>query len=112
MAQCGGFGLYCTQCGTLAVAGGNYCANCGYPQGAAARHRSLPPRPTPLRLTCRPPKAWRKPVIADLDLMQTLAFAGLALLAGQGLRRLVPLLERYNLPTPVLGGGLLVAVAI
>ena len=47
----------------------------------------------------------------DLDLMQTLAFAGLALLAGQGLRRLVPLLERYNLPTPVLG-GLIVAVAI
>src|SRR5688572_573543 len=60
---------------------------------------------------CRPPKAWREPVIADLDLMQTLAFAGLALLAGQGLRRLVPRLARYNLPTPVLG-GLLVAVAI
>ena len=47
----------------------------------------------------------------ELDLMHTLAFAGLALLAGQGLRRLVPLLERYNLPTPVLG-GLLVAIAI
>lgn len=50
-------------------------------------------------------------MIAELDLVQTLAFAGLALLAGQGLRRLVPVLERYNLPTPVLG-GLLVAVAI
>jgi len=50
-------------------------------------------------------------MIAELDLMQTLAFAGLALLAGHGLRRAIPVLERYNLPTPVIG-GLLVAVAI
>lgn len=28
--------MYCTQCGTQAVAGGNYCANCGHPHGAAA----------------------------------------------------------------------------
>lgn len=40
----------------------------------------------------------------ELDLVQTLAFAGVALLLGHGLRRLVPVLARYNLPTPVLGG--------
>ncbi len=28
--------MYCTQCGTQAVAGGNYCANCGHPHGTAA----------------------------------------------------------------------------
>ena len=47
----------------------------------------------------------------ELDLIHTLAFAGVALLLGQGLRRLVPLLERYNLPAPVLG-GLVIAVAV
>jgi glutamate:Na+ symporter, ESS family len=47
----------------------------------------------------------------ELDLVQTLAFAGVALLLGEGLRRIVPVLARYNLPAPVLG-GLLVAVAV
>ena len=47
----------------------------------------------------------------ELDFVQTLAFAGIALLLGEGLRRLVPVLARYNLPAPVLG-GLLVAVAV
>src|SRR5688572_12817043 len=47
----------------------------------------------------------------ELDLVQTLAFAGVALLLGEGLRRLVPVLARYNLPAPVLG-GLLVAVVV
>ena len=47
----------------------------------------------------------------ELDFVQTLAFAGVALLLGDGLRRLVPVLARYNLPAPVLG-GLLVAVAV
>ena len=47
----------------------------------------------------------------ELDFVQTLAFAGVALLLGEGLRRLVPVLSRYNLPAPVLG-GLLVAVAV
>lgn len=28
--------MYCTQCGTPAVAGGRFCANCGRPHGAAA----------------------------------------------------------------------------
>ena len=47
----------------------------------------------------------------ELDLVHTLAFAGVALLCGQGLRRAFPILERYNLPAPVLG-GLLVSVAV
>ncbi len=47
----------------------------------------------------------------ELDFVHTLAFAGVALLLGHGLRRLVPVLGRYNLPAPVLG-GLLVAVAV
>jgi ESS family glutamate:Na+ symporter len=47
----------------------------------------------------------------ELDLVHTLAFAGVALLCGYGLRRVVPILERYNLPAPVLG-GLIVAVAV
>ena len=48
----------------------------------------------------------------ELDFVQTLAFAGVALLAGEGLRRLVPVLGRYNLPAPVLGGLLVAAVVL
>ncbi|MGH8243664.1 MAG: sodium/glutamate symporter [Steroidobacteraceae bacterium] len=47
----------------------------------------------------------------ELDFVQTLAFAGVALLFGEGLRRVVPVLGRYNLPAPVLG-GLAVAVVV
>jgi ESS family glutamate:Na+ symporter len=46
-----------------------------------------------------------------LDFTQTLAFAGLVLFAGYGLKRLIPALTRYNLPAPVIG-GLLVSGAI
>ena len=46
-----------------------------------------------------------------LDFTQTLAFAGLVLFVGYGIKRAVPLLTRYNLPAPVIG-GLLVAVLI
>jgi ESS family glutamate:Na+ symporter len=49
--------------------------------------------------------------VLELDIVQTLAFAGVALLLGEALRRLVPVLGRYNLPAPVLG-GLAVAVTI
>jgi ESS family glutamate:Na+ symporter len=47
----------------------------------------------------------------SLDFVQTVALAGLVLYLGQGLRRLVPPLARYNLPAPVLG-GLAVALAL
>ena len=47
----------------------------------------------------------------ELDLIQTLAFGGVVLLGGYALRHLVPMLGRYNLPAPVIG-GLIVAVTI
>jgi glutamate:Na+ symporter, ESS family len=43
-----------------------------------------------------------------LDLVQTLALAGVVLFVGYGIKRHVPLLSRYNIPAPVVG-GLLVA---
>jgi glutamate:Na+ symporter, ESS family len=46
-----------------------------------------------------------------LDLVQSVAFAGLVLFAGYGIKRLVPPLTRYNIPAPVVG-GLLVAIVI
>ena len=39
-----------------------------------------------------------------LDLIQTVAFAGIVLFLGYGVRRLVPFLARYNIPAPVIGG--------
>ncbi len=39
-----------------------------------------------------------------LDLVQTVAFAGLILFIGYGLKRLIPALTRYNIPAPVAGG--------
>ncbi|HEX5725936.1 MAG TPA: sodium/glutamate symporter, partial [Longimicrobiaceae bacterium] len=46
-----------------------------------------------------------------LDLVYTVAFAGIILFLGYGIRRLVPPLARYNIPAPVVG-GLLVAIAV
>ena len=40
----------------------------------------------------------------QLDAVQTLALAGIALFLGYGLCRVVPVLGRYNLPPPVIGG--------
>ena len=45
-----------------------------------------------------------------LDLVQTLAFAGVVLFIGYGIKRLIPPLARYNIPAPVVG-GLLVSIA-
>jgi ESS family glutamate:Na+ symporter len=39
-----------------------------------------------------------------LDLIQTVAFAGLVLFCGYAIKRLVPPLARYNIPAPVAGG--------
>ena len=39
-----------------------------------------------------------------LDLVQTVAFAGVILFVGYGVRRLVPPLARVNIPAPVCGG--------
>ena len=46
----------------------------------------------------------------QLDAVQALALAGLALFLGYGLCRAIPVLGRYNLPPPVIG-GLVFAVA-
>ena len=46
-----------------------------------------------------------------LDQIQTVGFAGLFLFVGYGILRIVPLLGRYNIPAPVVG-GLLVAAFI
>jgi glutamate:Na+ symporter, ESS family len=47
----------------------------------------------------------------QLDLIQTLAFCGVALIAGYGIRRVIPVLARLNVPAAALG-GLLVSVIV
>jgi ESS family glutamate:Na+ symporter len=42
--------------------------------------------------------------LLHLDAVETLAFAGIALFIGYGLCRAIPVLGRYNLPPPVIGG--------
>jgi ESS family glutamate:Na+ symporter len=39
-----------------------------------------------------------------VDLVQTVAFAGVMLFVGYGLKRQLPVLARYNIPAPVVGG--------
>ncbi|MEN1973142.1 sodium/glutamate symporter [Luteimonas sp. MJ204] len=46
----------------------------------------------------------------QLDAVQTLALAGIALFIGYALCRVIPVLGRYNLPPPVIG-GLVFAIA-
>jgi ESS family glutamate:Na+ symporter len=46
-----------------------------------------------------------------LDLINTVAFGGVVLFVGYGVRRFIPVLSRYNVPAPVIG-GLLVAVVV
>jgi ESS family glutamate:Na+ symporter len=47
----------------------------------------------------------------NLDLINTVAFGGVVLFLGYGVRRAIPPLARYNVPAPVIG-GLLVALAM
>jgi ESS family glutamate:Na+ symporter len=49
--------------------------------------------------------------LLKLDLIQTLAFGGCVLFIGYAVRRVIPVLARYNLPAPVIG-GLLAALVI
>ena len=48
----------------------------------------------------------------ELDAVQTVAFGGLTLFAGFALCRLIPVLGRYNLPPPVVGGLLVALLAL
>jgi glutamate:Na+ symporter, ESS family len=45
-----------------------------------------------------------------LDFINTVAFAGLVLFGGHAVRRMAPLLSRYNVPAPVIGGLIVAAV--
>lgn len=45
-----------------------------------------------------------------LDFINTLAFGGVVLFGGHGVRRLIPWLARYNVPAPVIGGLIVAAL--
>ena len=47
-----------------------------------------------------------------LDMIQTTALAAVVLFAGYGIRRRVPVLDRFNIPAPVVGGFLFAAAAL
>jgi ESS family glutamate:Na+ symporter len=51
-------------------------------------------------------------ILLQLDLIQTVAFAGVVLFAGYGLRRLIRPLERFNIPAPVVGGLLISLITL
>ena len=48
----------------------------------------------------------------QLDAVQTLAFGGVVLFAGYALCRLIPVLGRYNIPEPVVGGLVMALIAL
>src|SRR5690606_11515108 len=52
----------------------------------------------------------RRNAMLQLDAVQTLALAGIALFLGYALCRTIPVLGRYNLPPPVIG-ALVFAIA-
>jgi len=51
-------------------------------------------------------------VTLHLDMIQTTALAAVVLFAGYGIRRRVPVLDRFNIPAPVVGGFLFAAAAL
>ncbi|HEY8329225.1 MAG TPA: sodium/glutamate symporter [Rhodanobacter sp.] len=48
----------------------------------------------------------------QLDAVETLAFGGVVLFAGYALCRLIPVLGRYNIPEPVVGGLVMALIAL
>jgi ESS family glutamate:Na+ symporter len=52
------------------------------------------------------------PVVFTLDMVQTLALAAVVLFLGYGIRRRVAVLDRYNIPAPVVGGFLFAALSL
>jgi len=46
------------------------------------------------------------------DMIQTLALAAVVLFIGYGIRRRVAVLDRYNIPAPVVGGFLFAAISL
>lgn len=51
-------------------------------------------------------------MVFKLDMIQTLALASVILFIGYGIRRRVGVLDRYNIPAPVVGGFLFAAIAL
>jgi ESS family glutamate:Na+ symporter len=51
-------------------------------------------------------------LVFKLDMVQTLALASVVLFAGYAIRRRVGVLDRYNIPAPVVGGFLFAAAAL
>jgi len=52
------------------------------------------------------------PLTFKLDMIQTLALASVVLFLGYAIRRRIAVLDRYNIPAPVVGGFLFAAVAL
>jgi ESS family glutamate:Na+ symporter len=50
--------------------------------------------------------------LLKLDLIQTTALAAVVLFAGYGIRRRVAVLDRFNIPAPVVGGFIFAALAL
>jgi ESS family glutamate:Na+ symporter len=50
--------------------------------------------------------------VLKLNLIHTVSFAGIVLFLGYGVRRYVPVLSRFNIPAPVVGGLLVAFVAL
>ena len=51
-------------------------------------------------------------MVLKLDMIQTTALAAVVLFAGYGIRRRVGVLDRFNIPAPVVGGFLFAALAL
>jgi ESS family glutamate:Na+ symporter len=51
-------------------------------------------------------------LVFELDMVQTLALAAVVLFLGYAVRRRIGVLDRYNIPAPVVGGFLFAAVAL
>lgn len=52
------------------------------------------------------------PMVLKLDMIQTTALAAVVLFAGYGIRRRIGVLDRFNIPAPVVGGFLFAALAL
>ena len=50
--------------------------------------------------------------VLKLDMIQTLALASVVLFMGYGVRKRVGVLDRFNIPAPVIGGFLFAALAL
>lgn len=64
--------------------------------------------------TCPPSrtKGRRVLTVLTLDMIQTVALAAVVLFIGYGIRRHVGVLDRFNIPAPVVGGFLFAAAAL